>query len=64
MEALREENLWEDNYKDCPWYDQKMCVGQVSYNRSVNDPHYSPCLRLLCPIAFWIEIFSKGGTHE
>ena len=57
---MNEDKFWKDNRYECPWYDQGMCVGQVSYNGHVNDPRYSPCIQELCPIFFWILKLNKN----
>lgn len=45
--------------KDCPWFNENKCYGQVSYNQHVNDKHYADCSEYGCPIFYWINVCER-----
>ncbi len=51
--------IFYERRKDCPWYDDGHCTGEVVYNQHIaalirlNDPRYSNCEEHTCPIFFW-----------
>ena len=49
------DELWEDNYEMCPCNILGECTWSISYNQHVNDPRYTPCIKELCPIFFWVK---------
>jgi len=53
------EKLWKENHKECPWYHEGQCSGELYYNGHVNDPRYYDCDQDTCPIFFWIKLISS-----
>ena len=53
-----------DHMDECPCYEDGQCLLQVTYNNHVSDPRYGPCDEHLCPVYFWIKIYSDLQTQE
>ena len=59
------DKLWDDNHLTCPWYGESaICLGQVSYNGHVNNPHYANCERHICPFFHWATAVMEKQQAE